>query len=395
MKEQSSKSVVVPKNLVVDGTDHSGNFAGDGDSAPFVVFDVERQKNIAGPFDTRDAGDKARVAILDGAVPMLDVRALQAYLKRDESLSPNTSREIRLAAYDIVIALLPQGGGLIKSSLHGADDSPEAKAALDGLESMILAHAVGGIDVSLPSYLEGIETAVEAIWNRYDGLDQRQSEVTVRDAAKALLNAFGGDTPSWLRAEAVALENALAGETVANERQLSAGNVTEACARSSNGKVVGKRGDARSAGRPPEIRSSVGVVVPGALQVVGGGTPDSEALRVKVDRAAVLLRDRYGMDVEKRYNSNGRSGGAFLVTDPSERGIGSNGSVGIGVRSVDDGSFVFNVMVDEHHLSEPALATSGGAGMFAKYAYVRVDSVDEAMRWLETNAKIELSNAAA
>lgn len=221
MKEQSSKSVVVPKNLVVDGTDHSGNFAGDGDSAPFVVFDVERQENIAGPFDTRDAGEKARVEILDGAVPMLDVRALQAYLKRDENLSTNTSREIRLAAYDIVIALLPQGGGVIESSLHGDDDSSEATAALDGLESMILAHAVAGIDVSLPAYLEGIETAVDAIWNRYDRLGRKQPEVTVRDAAKALLNAFGGDTPSWLRAEAVALENALAHEAIANEGKLS------------------------------------------------------------------------------------------------------------------------------------------------------------------------------
>lgn len=219
---QAINSATVQRSLVVDGTDPCGNFAGDGENAPFVVFDVDRQENIAGPFETRDAGEKARLAILDGTAPMLDVGALQAYLERDEKPRANGSREIRLAAYDIVITLLPQCGGVIESSLHDDDDSSEAKAALDGLESMMLAHAVAGIDVSLPAYLEGIETAVEAIWNRYDVLDQNQPEVTVRDAAQALLNAFGGDTPSWLREEAAALENALARESGASEGELPA-----------------------------------------------------------------------------------------------------------------------------------------------------------------------------
>lgn len=465
MKEQSSKSVVTPKNLVVDGTGPCGNFAGDGENAPFVVFDVDRQENIAGPFDTRDAGEKARAAILEGAVPMLDVAALQSHLNPDENPLTNASREIRLAVHDIVITVYSQGGGAIESSLHDDDESPEAKAALDGLESMMLAHAVAGIDVSLPAYLEGIETVVEAIWNRHDVLDRKQPEASVRDAANALLSAFGGDTPSWLRAEAAALENALAREAIANERQQSAGelfeirrnvaqkvldlyelgddfdprnvthgdwnmehpgelscfvqanywvaddlrttkldfrvkfgvagNVTEAYVRSPNGKVVGKRGDARSAGTLPEIRLSAGAVVLGAHLVVGGGTPASEDMRREIDRVAVLLRDRYGMEVETRYNSNGRSGGAFLVTDARERGIDSNGSVGISAGSLDDGSLVFNVMVDEHHLSDPSLAKSGGVGMFAKYAYVRVHSVDEAMRWIEKNSKLELSNLGA
>ncbi len=34
--------------------------------------------------------------------------------------------------------------------------------AVDGILSMILAHAVAGIDVESPAYLEGIETAMEA-----------------------------------------------------------------------------------------------------------------------------------------------------------------------------------------------------------------------------------------
>jgi hypothetical protein len=36
-------------------------------------------------------------------------------------------------------------------------------AAIDGLESVILAHACAGVDVGSPAYVEGIETAVEAI----------------------------------------------------------------------------------------------------------------------------------------------------------------------------------------------------------------------------------------
>ena len=37
--------------------------------------------------------------------------------------------------------------------------------AVDGITSMILAHACAGIDVESPAYLEGIETAVQAIGN--------------------------------------------------------------------------------------------------------------------------------------------------------------------------------------------------------------------------------------
>ena len=36
-------------------------------------------------------------------------------------------------------------------------------AAIDGLESLILAHACAGINVGSPAYVEGIETAVDAI----------------------------------------------------------------------------------------------------------------------------------------------------------------------------------------------------------------------------------------
>lgn len=37
----------------------------------------------------------------------------------------------------------------------------------DGILSLILAHACAGIDVTIPAYLEGIETAVQAVENNY------------------------------------------------------------------------------------------------------------------------------------------------------------------------------------------------------------------------------------
>ncbi len=40
-------------SLCVDGTDEGGNLAGDGEKAPFYVFDPNLQNNVAGPFKTR------------------------------------------------------------------------------------------------------------------------------------------------------------------------------------------------------------------------------------------------------------------------------------------------------------------------------------------------------
>ena len=73
------------------------------------------------------------------------------------------------------------GGGSITSDLHEVypsekDILPEVKkeqeieidlynSAMDALESMILAHAIAGIDITTPAYLEGIKTAVQGCAN--------------------------------------------------------------------------------------------------------------------------------------------------------------------------------------------------------------------------------------
>jgi homoserine dehydrogenase len=55
-----------------------------------------------------------------------------------------------------MLVTLSNGGGTITSDLDG----------MDAIESLILAHACAGVDVADLAYVEGIETAVEACYNR-------------------------------------------------------------------------------------------------------------------------------------------------------------------------------------------------------------------------------------
>ncbi len=80
---------------------------------------------------------------------------------------------IRLPCYGITVRLTRKrtrqwsGCGTITSQLKAQGPSGRHHAAVDALESLILAHACAGIDVTSPAYVEGIETAVDAIANRF------------------------------------------------------------------------------------------------------------------------------------------------------------------------------------------------------------------------------------
>jgi hypothetical protein len=85
-------------------------------------------------------------------------------------------REIRLPCHGITIRLRRNnspdrpGSGSISSNLKGPSQTAADRlynAAIDGLESLILAHACAGIDVESPAYLEGIETAADALANQF------------------------------------------------------------------------------------------------------------------------------------------------------------------------------------------------------------------------------------
>ena len=93
---------------------------------------------------------------------------------------------IKLSCHGIVVTLsgkkdserpagLPElpapGSGTITSDLHEPEPENEDpghdryEAAIDAVESMILAHACAGVDIASSAYAEGIETAVDAIGN--------------------------------------------------------------------------------------------------------------------------------------------------------------------------------------------------------------------------------------
>ena len=44
-----------------------------------------------------------------------------------------------------------------------------ASSEFDALQSMILAHAIAGVEIDSPSYIEGIETTIDAIGNNEGG----------------------------------------------------------------------------------------------------------------------------------------------------------------------------------------------------------------------------------
>lgn len=69
-------------------------------------------------------------------------------------------KELELPVFGIRISLTGDGGGAITSDLKedgtGGEPCEEYDAAIDGIESMILAYAVEGGVVDSPAFLEAI-----------------------------------------------------------------------------------------------------------------------------------------------------------------------------------------------------------------------------------------------
>ena len=86
-----------------------------------------------------------------------------------------TIETIKLPCFGIVVECDPEtGAGTITSSmtrderfLPNENDRP-LKVGLDAIEALVLAHACAGVDVLSPAYCEGIETAVEKVYNQFD-----------------------------------------------------------------------------------------------------------------------------------------------------------------------------------------------------------------------------------
>ena len=59
--------------------------------------------------------------------------------------------------------------GTIESALHDPEGSKEFNAMMDAIESMVLAHALAGVDITSHAYMEGLETALDACGNLAGG----------------------------------------------------------------------------------------------------------------------------------------------------------------------------------------------------------------------------------
>lgn len=71
------------------------------------------------------------------------------------------NKEVKLPCYGIVVSWDSETlVGKIKT-----DQEVVGCFEFDGIFSMILAHAIAGVDIESPAYIEGIETAVEAVGN--------------------------------------------------------------------------------------------------------------------------------------------------------------------------------------------------------------------------------------
>jgi hypothetical protein len=83
---------------------------------------------------------------------------------------PVKTTKIKLSCFGIVIYLNGPPGkqsGTLHSDLHEKKESNQLMAAIDALESIILAHACEGIDVKSPAYVCGIEIAANSIERKY------------------------------------------------------------------------------------------------------------------------------------------------------------------------------------------------------------------------------------
>ena len=79
-------------------------------------------------------------------------------------------KEFNLPCFGIKVIVENGSGSITSTDLkteHNDEEDELYNAAMDGIESMILAHACAGIDINTPEYIEGIKTAVESCSNNF------------------------------------------------------------------------------------------------------------------------------------------------------------------------------------------------------------------------------------
>lgn len=144
-----------PLNLVVDGLDEAANFAGDGARPPFVIFNVDLQQHVAGPFPSRELAEHHRLEVLSGQPPRLDAPTLAEMLTQiDEGVAPtfklgDRHQAIRgEAAHEATTATPPNGEDndhlqRVKDRLAQGGDDPKW---LDQMIQTLRAQKVASLD---------------------------------------------------------------------------------------------------------------------------------------------------------------------------------------------------------------------------------------------------------
>ena len=87
------------------------------------------------------------------------------YTANKDRVMQGSTRLIQLGVYNIEIRLNGTGGSIVSSLGGGANH--QYSAAINGMESLLLALACSGVDVTTPKVKEAIETTVDAISNQY------------------------------------------------------------------------------------------------------------------------------------------------------------------------------------------------------------------------------------
>lgn len=137
------------------------------------------------------------------------------------------------------------------------------------------------------------------------------------------------------------------------------------------------------------IERSTGIAIGYGFVAGGGYAGATEELDTLVQDAAEALADAYAMPVTIRFNSDRRSGGAWLKTNPVDA-IGRNAEIGIGARLC-DGRCIVTAHIGAAALVDKALATGNVDDPTRAYYDGVHESIEDALEFVQAHGRLEES----
>jgi len=161
----------VPCDLESGNLPHLIDLARSNHLAPDALDDLVHECAGITASNINNEGLDSQIQFLVEQLGEADVRARVEEISNDADAAPV---EVQLPCFGMVVRLdCPSSGtvarvGTITSDLIDAREhecNEPSRAAFSAIEALVLAHACAGLDIASPMYIEGIETAVEAIAN--------------------------------------------------------------------------------------------------------------------------------------------------------------------------------------------------------------------------------------